>query len=254
MLAAWTSKIEPATWRALARMGGFALILGGSVAILHFTGWYKKFNPDDLVVWVGGWGWKGMAALAGLAIITPIMMLPRWPIAVTAGLLYGVLAGALFATFASALGALVHYYLSRNLLAPMARRALVRYKLDKVIVPKPRQFLLVFMFRVIPFTSFTLTNLVSGALRFHSSRFFWASLIGMFPTSLMFAAGGRALTDPGWEFYGALALMVAVSSVGILLAGRVVGPFLAFLRQRPRDVPHMADEAGGGDRLNPASD
>ena len=157
-----------------------------------------------------------MLIVAG--IVTPLLFIPRWPIAFVSGLLYGVVWGTLLATFGSALGALAHYYMSRKLVAPMSDRLRKRMPFIPARIAKDKQFLALFLLRAFPLSSFVATNIMAGALRLHSTRYFFASFLGMIPSSLMYASWGKLMKKPSPEFY-----LVAVLSVALIVVGAVYG-------------------------------
>jgi uncharacterized membrane protein YdjX (TVP38/TMEM64 family) len=172
---------------------------------------------------LGPWG-IGLILLLGL--FTPLLMIPRWPLAVISGMLYGVAWGTALATVASAGGAWLHFRLSRTLLAPASESLKARFGLTRLRVPKNRQFVVILLLRAFPLSSFVVTNLLAGALRIHSGRYMMATVLGMIPSSLMYASGGKLIKQPDMEFYALAAGVVMLMAMGTVAAHRWLWPML----------------------------
>jgi uncharacterized membrane protein YdjX (TVP38/TMEM64 family) len=218
---------QPMTARdAFKRLAGFVVFALAGILIGKFTHvgqWLTIEKMEELSTYLGHWG---VIVLFVLGVITPLLFIPRWPIAFVSGLLYGVALGAALATVSSAIGAWLHFELSRTLLAPAAQRMKEHYGLNHLQVPKNKQFLVIFLMRAFPFSSFVVTNLVAGALRIHSGRFIVASVLGMIPSSIMYAAGGKLMKQPSHEFYWLTAGVVILVVAGTVAAQRWLMPLL----------------------------
>ncbi|MFH0908617.1 MAG: VTT domain-containing protein [bacterium] len=189
-----------------------------AVLVTHFTRAGDYFCLDKITEFSQRLGQWGPMVLIAAGIITPLFFIPRWPIAFAGGLLYGVVWGTLLATFGSAVGALAHYYLSRKLVAPMSDRLRRKMPFLPARIAKDKQFLALFLLRAFPFSNFVATNIMAGALRLHSTRYFFASFLGMIPSSLMYASWGKLMKKPSPEFY-----VVALLSVVLIVVGTFYG-------------------------------
>lgn len=215
-------KKEESSLSAIKRLGAFLAVAGAGVWISHSTSHGGHLTLDritELASRLGAWG-PLFILVAG--ILTPLAFLPRWPLAFLGGLLYGVVGGALLATFASTLGAWLHFSLSTTLLAPFSDRLRRRYKLERFVVPPHKEFTAIFLMRAFPLSSFVATNLVAGALRMNRVKFVLASFLGMIPSSLLYAAGGKLLKKPSPGFYALAALALVVMVVGTVYAEKLV--------------------------------
>lgn len=216
---------------AFRRLALFLLVAGAGVAASHFTHLGELFNVASITEYADGLGRRGPVIILVAGAITPLLFLPRWPIAFLAGLLYGVLAGTLLATFASCVGAWLHFQLSRTLLAPMSDRLRRRYKLDHLDVPVQKQFLALFVLRAFPLSNFVATNLIAGALKLSRSRFVLASFLGMIPSSLMYAAWGKLMKKPDPHFYLLALVSLALVVGGAVAAQKYVYPWFRSARE-----------------------
>ena len=178
---------------------------------------------------MGPWG-PSILVFAGL--LTPLLFLPRWPIAFVSGLLYGVVWGTLLATVASTLGAMLHFALAKGLLSPMSDRLRKRYGITSAPVPRDKAFLVLVFLRAFPLSNFVATNLLAGAMKIHFGTYVVASFVGMIPSTLMFAAWGKLLKKPSPSF-GVLAVAtVLFIAIGTWVAKKRFYPWLKNLRSR----------------------
>jgi uncharacterized membrane protein YdjX (TVP38/TMEM64 family) len=162
-------------------------------------------------------GALGPLAIVAFGIVSPLLFLPRWPLAMVAGLLYGVTRGVLLSTFASALGALLQFYLARSLLAGLAARLIARSRLAGMTIRPDKTFAAIFLLRAFPFSNFVATNLLAGAMRLHVVSYLAASFLGMLPSSYMYAACGKFMKNPSPIF-----LLSAFACVTLIAAGTIV--------------------------------
>lgn len=205
-------------WQAIGRLGAFVAVAVTAVLLTHFTplgSYFSLKGITDFSERLGSWG-PVVLVLAG--IVTPIFFLPRWPLAFVGGLLYGVVWGTVLATLGSSVGALLHYYLSRRLVGPMSDRLRNKVSFIPRHIAKDKQFLALFLLRAFPLSSFVATNIMAGALRLHSTRYFFASFLGMIPSSIMYASWGKLMKKPSPEFYA-----IAVFSLLLVVVGTLYG-------------------------------
>ena len=129
------------------------------------------------------------------------------------------------------LGAWLNYALSRTLLAPVTERLKKKYRLERLHVPHEREFLFIFLMRAFPLSNFVMTNLIAGALKMRPLRYVIASFLGMIPSSLMYAAGGKLVKKPETHYYYvAFGIMVAFVAAAVV-AQRFVRPWLNPLKE-----------------------
>lgn len=218
-------KAGSAAVSALRRLAAFLTIAIAGVWISHMTHLADYFSISSIQELSDRLGPHGIAIISALGVLTPLMFLPRWPIAFLAGLLYGVGWGTLLATAASTVGAWLHFMLSRTLLAPASERVKRRMGWEHLNIPREKQFMTLFLLRAFPLSSFVATNVLAGALKLSRSRFLAATFFGMLPSSWMYAAWGKLMKKPDPHFYWFAAAAVALIVIGAVGAQRYLSPY-----------------------------
>jgi len=123
-------------------------------------------------------------ALPGAAILT-----------LAAGALFGLVEGFLIASFASSLGALCSFIVSRYLLRDsLIKRFPERLKAIDEGVKKEGAFYL-FTLRLVPVFPFFLINLLMGLTVIKSWTFYWVSQLGMLAGTFIFVNAGTQLAQ-----------------------------------------------------------
>ena len=207
----------------IGRLAAFLVLSAIFLALSLFTPAREWFSLDRITAWSGTLGAWGPAVLLLLGLVTPLLFIPRWPIAFVCGLLYGTLWGTVLANVASTLGAVLHYALSRSLLAPWCRRLLERRRSRLLDIPRDRAFLALFVLRAFPLSNFVATNILAGTLRIPLRTYITASFLGMIPSSLMYAAWGKLMKKPSPAFYAVAVASLVFIVGGTLLARRHLG-------------------------------
>jgi uncharacterized membrane protein YdjX (TVP38/TMEM64 family) len=215
------------TWKSLRGVFAFVAIASAGAFASHCAPVGRYLTIDSMTEVAGNLGAYGPLLIAVLGLVTPLLFLPRWPLAFVSGLLYGIAWGTLLSTVASTLGAWLHYSLSRTFLAPSSDRLRAKYGLQKLTVPPERQFAFIFLLRAFPLSSFVATNLMAGALSMRPRRYIAASFLGMIPSSVMYAAWGKLLKKPDGSFYAVAVLVLCLMIAGILAAQKYLRPMLA---------------------------
>lgn len=214
----------------VAKLGVFLGIAAVALVVSHYTHvgqYFSEAKLREIAVRLGAWG---PLVIIGLGLVTPLAFLPRWPLAFVGGMLYGLWGGTLLSTFASMLGAWLQHALSRSLLAPATERLKTKYRLERLHVPREKEFIFIFLLRAFPLSNFVLTNLIAGALKMKTGRYVLASFLGMLPSSLMYAMAGKLVKKPSSEFYYAAVAVLVVFIACAWAAQRYVQPWLRELR------------------------
>lgn len=206
----------------------FALLSLAFIAIGTYPPLRAHLRPEELRCTIEGLGWFGPVLLVLLGLLSPLLMLPRWPLAVVSGLVYGVFWGSCLANTASLAGAWLQYLLARSTLAHMAGRLLAGNRWRHLLERQRDVFLILFIFRAFPLSNFVATNLLCGTLRVPIRTYLAASALGMVPSTILYAAWGKLTLKPSGGFIFLAFVSLAFIVLGTVFARR----FLARVNTR----------------------
>ena len=165
-----------------------------------------------------------MAVLV-LGALSPFAFLPRWPLAVGCGILYGVGWGGLLATAASTLGAWLQFIFARSALSPAAERFLARRGKSLLAMPPRKALALLVALRLFPLSNLVVTNLLAASFRISPGAYVLGTFVGMVPSTLMYGAWGRMAVHPKPSSYAVAALLfAAVCLLAWIVKGRLPEP------------------------------
>ncbi|MFN9448192.1 MAG: TVP38/TMEM64 family protein [Rubrivivax sp.] len=211
-LAAWRTARLSRGWRGWRGWQGRAWRWATGAVLLVCVGLWAWMAgppvPDGLHTWAAQaetWHrtqplalWMGfMALFAGLSALS----LPGCaPLALAAGALWGPWWGSLWITLASALGAMLPFYLARR----HGRERLARHypaqlaRLDLGLSRRGLGYLL--LLRLVPLVPYTLVNPLMGLTSIRGLPFFVVSALGMWAGSAVYALAGTGLWH--WAYAG----------------------------------------------------
>ncbi len=154
-----------------------------------------------------------LVSYGGFVLITTVLIgfgLPRLFVSTVAGSIYGAFIGTALALTSSMLGSLITYMLGKSVLRGVAKRRLGKHfhLWDKRL--RENAFWWVLIARLAPFINGQMMNLLFGALRCPIGPFIKASLIGLFPLTLIFAllGSGAAKGESDQILIGGIMLII----------------------------------------------
>ncbi|MEI7901130.1 MAG: VTT domain-containing protein [bacterium] len=198
----------------------FVLLSIAFIAIGTYPPLRAHLRPDELDKTIEGMGWLGPVLLVLIGAFSPLLLLPRWPLAVVSGLVYGVFWGSCLANSASLLGAWLQYLLARSTLAHMAARLLSGNRWRHLLESHKHTFLFLFLFRAFPLSNFVVTNVLCGTLRIPVRTYLAASALGMIPSTILYAAWGKLALKPSGGFFFLAFFTLAFIVLGTVFARR----------------------------------
>ncbi len=157
-------------------------------------------------------GWMGQLAIIGLMILHCFVPFPAEFVAVTAGGIYGPLAGTALTWSGAMIGALISFGLTRILGQPFINWALPEKQktlLDQWTQDQGAMTLL--LSRFIPVIAFNLINIAAGLTRISWWTFIWTTGIGILPLTTLMVYMGSQMKELSWT------TLFAVSAVCIVL-------------------------------------
>ncbi|MGA2411766.1 MAG: TVP38/TMEM64 family protein [Candidatus Binataceae bacterium] len=200
----------------LLRIAILVILIGGSayLLLLHLN-WFE--DPRLVKREVLAWGLWGPIAYILLFAVGPSFLVPGAVMTIAGGLAFGALWGALWSLVGAYMGALVAFG---------AGRFLGRSFVERVIGERLRTlgqkltrngFYVILYLRLVPVIPYNALNLLAGASPIGFRDYFWASVIGMIPGTILFAFLGDALWHPASpRFFIAIALIVGCFVAGEL--------------------------------------
>jgi uncharacterized membrane protein YdjX (TVP38/TMEM64 family) len=171
-----------------------ALVLG--TVILFITNEDLFRNPQLIKVEVLRWGAWGPIGFMLLYAFGPSMLVPGAVMTLAAGLAFGTVKGSVYSLIGADLGALVAFAAGRFLGKGFVNRLLAgRFgeMLDKIA---RNGFQIILYLRVFPIIPYNALNLLAGASPITFKDYFWASMLGMIPGTILFAFLGNELWHP----------------------------------------------------------
>ena len=180
----------------------------------------EHLKPAELSTFARNLGPWAVLAIVLFSMVSPLAFIPRAPVAILCGLLYGVGPGGLLANVAATLGAWLHFRLARHALGTAGQKHPVAARWRQALADPHRAFLALFLLRAFPLSNFTATNILAGALGMRGRIYLPATFLGMIPSTLFYACFGKLVRKPSLEFYLLLGGLFLVILIGTLLARR----------------------------------
>jgi uncharacterized membrane protein YdjX (TVP38/TMEM64 family) len=185
------------------------VVLFGLSAYLLTTHRQLFENPNVLRNEVVSWGaWAPIVYMIMYAI-GPSFLVPGAVMTIAAGLAFGAWWGSIWSIVGADVGAMVAFGAGRFLGRPFIERTLGT-RLRPILSRLERNgFYLTLYLRLVPLIPYNAFNLIAGASPIRFKDYFWASIIGMIPGTVLFALLGDSLWKPGSpRFFVALSLIV----------------------------------------------
>lgn len=171
--------------------------------------WFRdpQLIKREVVVW-GIWG--PIIYMLAYAI-GPSLLVPGAVMTIAAGLAFGTGWGSVYSLIGADVGAIVAFGAGRWLGQSFVER-IVGERFDEVLKKIARHgFQIILYLRMVPVIPYNALNLLAGASPITFRDYFWASMIGMVPGTILFAFLGDALWHPlSPKFFLAL-LLIGIS-------------------------------------------
>lgn len=166
----------------IAGFAGLLLILGLSSAMLPLRDWALAF-----VAAIEGLGWIGTLAFAAIYIVAIVLLLPAWPLSVSAGLVFGLWGIPLVLASATA-GAAAAFFIARRIfrdwVSAWAHRHAYVGALDRAV--QAEGWKVVGLLRLSPIFPFTIQNYIFGVSSVSAVEFVVSTFFGIIPGTIMY--------------------------------------------------------------------
>ena len=196
------------------RLAILVILIGFSAYIVTaHREWFD--DPKMLKGEVLSWGAWGPIIYMLLYAIGPSFLVPGAVMTVAAGLAFGVWWGSVWSLIGADTGAMVAFGAGRFLGKSFVERTM-GVRLQGMLKRLERNgFYLTLYLRLVPVIPYNAFNLLAGASPIRFRDYFWASVIGMFPGTVLFALLGDSLWKPGSpRFFIALGLIGCCFTAG----------------------------------------
>jgi len=155
------------------------------------------------------WGAWGPIAYVLLYAVGPSFLVPGAVMTIAGGLAFGAFRGAVWSLVGANSGALIAFGAGRFLGQSFVDRITpnrFRHLLDHLV---RNGFYVILYLRLVPVIPYNALNLLAGASPIEFNDYFWASVIGMIPGTILFAFLGDALWHPtSPRFFIAIGLII----------------------------------------------
>jgi uncharacterized membrane protein YdjX (TVP38/TMEM64 family) len=204
----------------ILRVAALVLLVGGSIYLLAtHAEWFE--NPRLVKVEVTRWGAWGPIAYILLYAVGPSFLVPGAVMTIAGGLAFGAFWGALWSVIGADLGALIAFGAGRFLGRSFVQK-FVGERFQKLMGRLARNgFYIILYLRIVPLIPYNALNLLAGASPIEFRDYFWASVIGILPGTILFAMLGDALWHPMQpRFFIAVALILCCFAAGEIFRRR----------------------------------
>ncbi len=194
------------------RLAIIVVLVGGSLwLLLAHSEWFR--DPKAVKVEVLAWGVWGPVIFMLMYAVGPSFLVPGAVMTIAGGLGFGTFWGAIYSLIGANVGALVAFGAGR-FLGKSFVEGIVGERFHALLQKIAKNgFHIIFYLRVVPVIPYNALNLLAGASPIAFRDYFWASVIGMIPGTILFAFLGDALWHPLSPKF-LLALLLIGTSVG----------------------------------------
>ncbi len=211
-------------WRAVLLLGVVLLVMG--------LAWYFEVGRviRGLDKWIDSLGAWGPLAFIGIYAGGTVAALPGSVLTLAAGALFGPVAGVIYVSVASTLGASLCFLIARYFARDAAVAALEgneRFqRLDRLTAE--HGYIIVALTRLVPIFPFNLLNYGFGLTRVSFGAYVFWSWLCMLPATFVFVAGIAAIKEAvaegriPWALAGAVAITVVILTLIVRKARSVL--------------------------------
>src|ERR1700691_1999209 len=189
-----------------------AIIVGGSIWLL-IEHWNWISDPATVKVEVIKWGAGGPVVYMLLYAVGPSFLVPGAVMTIAGGLAFGTMWGSVYSLIGGDVGAIVAFAAGRFVGKSFVEK-IVGERFHAMLQRIAKHgFQIILYLRMVPVIPYNALNLLAGASPITFHDYFWATMVGMIPGTILYAFLGDALWHPlSPKFF--LALLLIAASVG----------------------------------------
>jgi len=194
------------------------------IGLFYATGLNDDFSEryrPAWEVWSDGHHWWASVVLFAVFTSTAAAGIPRIYPSVLIGGLFSLPLAFAVAIGGAAVGSMIPFLLARRLGPAVVERRFGRRYRDWVRRINASGFTVVLFLRLFPGSNAMLVNMVCGISQVDSGRFFWATLVGILPSTVAFVLLGSGLTrdHPAYLVVSILTLSVLTLASAVMWKG-----------------------------------
>lgn len=196
------------------------VLLCGALAAYVLEGQARPV--EDMVAWLRSTGaWAPLAVIV-LMVLHSFVPFPAEILALCAGAIFGTLLGAALIWTGAMLGALVAFWIARQLGQETVRGWMSEAQARQLDAwTDERGALALLAARLIPVIAFNLINYAAGLTRVRLWTFMWTTALGILPVTLLCTWFGARMLGMDWPV---LAAVSAVLLIVLLVMHRLARP------------------------------
>jgi len=191
------------------------LVVGSAWLLWAHAEWFT--DPHLVKEQVVAWGAWGPAVYVLLYAVGPSFLVPGAVMTIAGGLAFGTWWGSVWSLLGADIGAVVAFAAGRFMGQEFVMRT-IGTRFHELLNKIGRNgFYITLYLRIVPVIPYNAFNLLAGASPITFRDYFWASMIGMVPGTILFAFLGDALWHPtSPRFFLAVALIAVCFGGGEL--------------------------------------
>ncbi|MBI5898600.1 MAG: VTT domain-containing protein [Rhodocyclales bacterium] len=230
-----------ATLRAKVTRTALAIALAAGLAIAIAN--RDAFSQEALQQWLAAAGWWAPLAFVAIYAAATVLFLPGSVLTLAAGVLFGVVGGALYSLAGATLGAVLAFLIARHVTGDWVARKAGGWLKQLIEGVEAEGWRFVAFVRLVPLFPFNVVNYALGLTRIPLAAYALASAVCMLPGAFAYAwlgqAGRAALAgDAGAVKNGLLALALAAA---LMFLPRLIRQFKAGLLITPEMAKALCD-------------
>ena len=171
-----------------------AMVGGSAWLLFEHREWVT--DPQLMKREIQSWGAWGPIVYVILYAVGPSFLVPGFAMTIAAGAAFGTFWGCVWSLIGADIGAVVAFGAGRFLGKSFVERVIGKKFHSWLEKIAKHGFQITFYLRMVPVIPYNAFNLLAGASPITFRDYFWASMIGMIPGTIVFAFLGDAIWHP----------------------------------------------------------
>lgn len=170
--------------------------------------YFKHLTPMAIKEFLIGWGAFAPIIYILLFTFVPLTLFPDALLAISAGLVFGIIPGAIYTIIGAVCGGTLAFMITRTLSHDFVEKKLEEHKKISRMI-ESRGFMIVLIMRLIPLIPFDVISYAAGATGIKYRDYILATIIGIIPGVTILVTMGDGLGSPDQpKLYLAICAMI----------------------------------------------